>query len=331
MSAPDNARLYLGADGRWSDDPREAVLRLDVSVRQRVVSAQARNSLHAPDGNGGWTPVVDESDLSPIQRGLVWELWKTSRRGQTFTALRGVRAVDESVALLLEGLLLRDAAGDIVEDPKAAGRLFLLSDDDTRQFLRRVKAAGGQVHRAELTPQAATSAVVRAQRALAEMEALGAHDQQAVLEARGRDFSGLPAFQRRDGLIRDQFAAVRNAYDDCQRSAEALTQPGISVPERAAGEQVLGQAREALQRAGVLLEEREAAEGEIARWYAHAAGGPDPHRTPAARLLLFRELGRVLAQDGLEVQATASGVRVRTPVGWIALGPGLQVESLPAG
>ena len=273
--------------------------------------------------------MLNDAPLSPVQRGLVWEVWRTQRGGVVYHAFRGVRAVDDTALLLLEGLTLHDGAGELVEDPRTAGRTFLLSAEDTRQFLLRVKGAGGQVHRAELTPQAALDAAERAERASAELDGLLAHDRATIVEVRARDFSGLPAFERRDARIREQFAAARVAFEDCERATQDGTQPGITVDERSAAEGVLGRARVALQRAGALLEEREAAEGEIARWHAYANGnGPDPKVTPATQALLFREVGRVLAEQGMEVQPTEEGVRVRTPVGWVALGPSLTVESL---
>lgn len=323
------ARLYLSPDGRWGSDPKGATLRLDSTVRPRAVAVQAQNVIYRPDGKGGWQPILDDQDLPPLQRGLIWEVWQTQRRGEIFHAFRGVRAVDDQTLMLLDGLLLRDATGDVIADPKAAGRLFLLSRDDTKQFLERLRGVGGKVLRAELTPEAAERAAARAEQSAAELEALITHDRQTVTEARNSDFSGVPAFQRRHALITEQFAAVRAAFEDCERAAQVAAKPGLTVAEQAAGEGVLGRAREALQAAGALLEEREMAESEIARWQAFSQGtGPDPHRTPAARALLFRELGRVLAADGMEVEATTEGVRVRTPVGWIALGPSLTVESI---
>lgn len=325
----ESSRMYLNADGRWSDQPDGATLRIDTSVRNRVVAARAQNTLYRPDGNGGWQAVTDDSELSSVQRGMSWEVWKTQRADESYHAFRGVRAVDDAVLLLLEGLLLRDRHGDVIEDPRAAGREFLLSTPDTREFLDRLKRAGGQVHRAELTPAAAAAAAQRAEAACQQLAGLLDEDRRAVAEAYRRDFSALAAFQRREPQIRRLFDAVRDAVDVCERASEEQLVAGMSIEERSGLEAVCGRAREALQRAGALLEEHAAADTEIARMHAHThAGGPDPRRTPAARALLFRELGAVLAEDGLDVEFTEQGVRVRTPVGWIALGPGLTVESL---
>jgi hypothetical protein len=59
---------------------------------------------------------------------------------------------------------------------------------------------------------------------------------------------------------------------------------------------------------------------------ASAQGRLTEPENPAARLLLFRELGRVAAADGLDVVETPSGVRVRTPFGWLELGPGFRFQ-----
>jgi hypothetical protein len=325
--AVETVHYYLHPDGRWTDQPDGAVLRLDSSLRRVEVASRGSNRLMRPNGRGGWRPLADERGLSGRERGLVWETWRTAFAGEEHHAFRGVRAVDAAVALLLEGLTVRALDGSVHETPEAAGRVFMLSREDTRQFLLRVKDAGGEVHRAQAVPERAERALVRAQEALGAIERLVAEDRATLDEVRGGDLSGLAALDARAAPWRKALGDFNAALTDAReallplrggdRTAEELTDLGAFD----------ARATQLRSRADVLAEERESLRADIGRWAAHHQGrAPNPALSDAHRELLFREVGRVLQEQGYVVEDCDGGVRVRIKAGWLRLGPTLGVE-----
>lgn len=320
-------RLYLHPQRGWNTEPEGALLRLDAQMRSRT-AAEARNLVLRPDGQGGWAAVSEETSLSPRERGLVWYGWQTMAEGQPYLAFKGVRVLDSAVAeQLLKDLTIRDEDGNVLDDPAAAGHIWLLSVDDAREFHQRVKAAGGEVHRGDPLPQAALSAADSIDAAQASMDVHTSEDATTLAEARAGDFSGQAAFERRHESVDALMQRARKAHAECERALRPMSLPGRSVAEQAEAATLRGRAVAALERCGVAHEQREAAEREMAVLAARASGRLATPEIPSARLLMFRELGRIAREQGLESQDLPEGVRVRTRYGWLRLGPGFDFEA----
>jgi hypothetical protein len=247
--------------------------------------------------------------------------------GQQYLAFKGVRVLDEQIAqLLLEDLTVHNEDGVVLEEREAAGHIFLLDVADAKSFNKRVKNAGGVVHRGDPMPDAARDATESIEKCGAAMEQLTAEDGSAVSEAIADNFSGRSAFERRREPFDTQMQRARAAFDDCERALRPLALPGRSLAEQAQAVAMSERATRAIALCGSLYERREAAERELARLIAHAEGGPPPEESRAQRLLLLREVGRIARANGLETEETPEGVRVRTRHGWLRLGPGFDFE-----
>jgi hypothetical protein len=318
-------RLYLGENG-WTPNPEGAQLRLDASLRT-VVAAQPKNQLHRPDGKGGWIAITQEEGLSAIERGLVWFGWQTAAQGEQYLAFKGVRVLDETVITqLFKDLKVRDEDGQVVESPAGVGHIFLLSIDDARLFHTRVQEAGGQIHRGDPIPNAATVALQSLEKTADALDELGSQDESFLAEARAGDFSGQAAFERRYSEYEKTMQQAMNYFQEGQRALAPLTAPGRSLQDNAHAQALLGRLGFALERCTLIQEQREASEKELAELIARSSGILSEREYSPARLLMFREMGLIAREQGFQVEDTSEGVRILTQHGWMALGPDISFE-----
>lgn len=118
---------FLGPGG-WSDDPRGAKILLRSSAR--------KNEFFAAEG-GQWVP----ADEGAREKALLWVL-RSARGGFCFT---GLLAVDEE----MESALLVGIDFEMVSETE-----FLVSaEESAREFVRRVRKAGGQVQKGLAVPE----------------------------------------------------------------------------------------------------------------------------------------------------------------------------------
>lgn len=326
LAEPRSRRLYLHPQTGWTENPEGAVIRLDayLSVRQL---AESRNLVRVPDGRGGWTVPHDETKLSPVQRGLVWSGWRTMAGGKEYLAFKGVRVVDDEVAKLLDGLTVRAETGARLDNPQSAGHLFLLSVDDAAVFHKRVKDAGGEVLRGTPVPEDVTAAMRTLKQCAEQMRALSEQDEAVLDEARSGDFSGQASFERRHGQYAALMQRARDVHEEGTRALRSLGAPGRSADDQARALSLDVQLSADMGACVTAYEQREGLERELARELAMAQGKLTVVASPAQRLLMFRELGRVAREEGLQVEDTADGVRVQTEFGWLQLGPGFRFEA----
>ncbi|MGB7160177.1 MAG: hypothetical protein WBD40_19070, partial [Tepidisphaeraceae bacterium] len=192
----------------------------------------------------------------------------------------------------------------------------------------RVSAMGGEIHRGGPVPQSALDALRRIERATAELEQLAADDVLALAEAGEGNFAGQPAFDRAHAEVEQRMSVMRAAQLDCERVIAALAASGRSAAERAQGLALQEQLDDAVHRCRQLHERREAAEQEMTRLYARHTGALTD-RPAAEERLLWSEVGRIAAEQGLDVTPTDDGIRIRTPHGWMTCGPGLRFDTNP--
>jgi hypothetical protein len=326
MAGQHQHRLFFHPQYGWRATPEGAVRRVDARTRSRTTT-DSQNLLFE-NVDGAWQPVPSTAGLSGRDRGWVWYARRTEVRGRPYVAFKGVVVVDRDVASLFDQLTPYDESAAPIDGPMF-GHTFLLSPEQATVFARRVVSADGDILRAGAVPDAAEEAVASIELCAYEMEELAELDRRALDDARQQSFSAALTheFEQRGVLFRDRLQAADAAMRECEQAINVQLAHTSSVAERAATEAVLQAGRDALRQCQALLEARAADERAIAQLMAQASGIVDGSRPAAARRLLFRELGEIAAEQGLPVQDTPDGVRVRTRYGWLRLGPGFDFEA----
>jgi hypothetical protein len=320
--------LFLNPVTGWGADADGAVRRLDARTQTRSVS-QASNQLYERDSSGSWRALPTTTGLNGRERGWVWHAARTQIRGRQYLTFKGVSVVDQDVAeKLLDGLHVLDENAREVDSPIEVAHMFTLSLEEATVFAKRVAGAGGQILRASSTSEAAESAVAQIELYAYELEELAELDRDALQEARSGNIAGALAddFDSRGETFRTRLDLAAAAFAVVEREIGILMARDSGADHNAPVQAILDGARAALQRCNVLVESRAADEHALARIIAQTRGLIDDTRPSAAKILLFRELGQVAAEQGLQVNDTPDGVRIRTKYGWMRLGPAIEFE-----
>lgn len=308
-------RLYLHSDGKWTDNPQGALLRLDSRQIGRW-QGNASNHFFSPDSEGGWQPVLDLSALSASQRGLDFAAWKTEIDGQAFLAVSGPRVIDSEMASELLGeVSVYDRKGQQLSDPTEAGDTFLLDAAGARRFTSRVKELGGTVSRAEISNKEAEQAVSAAEQILAGLSSLADADRVDIEKARSGNFTGQKDFERRGKEIRDLSGRLHHLRSRAQDLVSASSSQSLEEQSLVRGS--LSRVEELWNEAGIILEARGANEAEL---ISLLSGGNEVDMPPAARRLLAEEMGRLAREQGLSVVSDEHSVRIEVEAGrWLDL------------
>jgi hypothetical protein len=135
--------IFLGPNGQWSEDPNQAVIRIDSELSSQ---SKANNSVYCKTERG-WQILEDTSSLTGEQRGLIFNISPAIRSGKQLVAFEGVRFIDHELLSHLNALTVYNESGQPVEDIQSLATRFLLDPDDAKKFAKRIKDQGGKINK----------------------------------------------------------------------------------------------------------------------------------------------------------------------------------------
>ncbi len=328
MAETERGRSYFHQDRGWNDHPDGALLRLDSSVSWSERGEAQALFFRRTGANSNWQAVLEPEELEGLQRGLVWETWKTKVGGSEARVFRGIRAIDEDLAqLLFEDIIPLGLDGVALHTPSDAGFLFILKIQDAQEFSRRViKEQQGSVKPVAPGEGLAMTLLGVMKNENDTLRRLRSEDADALRRAREKDFSGLPAFKQRNAaalLLFDRFASLGREID---RALAHLRRSERSEEEQLGAELLARESRQVRQ--GVLLEReaRDAEASEISYLQAVALGSAAP-LDPALRRGAALEVGLAAQRAGYTVTETEGGIEIKIGSATLKLGPQFEIEN----
>lgn len=318
-------RSYFHSEGGWDNNPEGAELRLDASALESR-QVEAWNVIHERDAQGDWRPLAEEIDLDGLRRGLIWETWRTAVDGDEFIAFRGIRVVDEDLAIgLLRDLPIRDEDGILLSDPRRGGRLFLLDGSSATTFARRVKAAGGSVTWGNPLPEEVEISLERLRSLISFITEERASDLKTLNEARKGNFSGIVGFEGRTKRFLALVGEVAEVYISCRRGLRNLLAQGKTASERKQASETIEQARRIRDRAVIAREERDWDAAELAR--LGGIGSFKIELPSPALVLAVKAIGELARQSGYQVEDKPQNIIIRLPGGTLRIGESFEFQA----
>jgi len=137
---------YYSPSRGWGCPEAEAVVKL--VAEKRYSFRDYNRNLYFRRSAGEWLPALPD-ELSPIERGHLYDVTVSGKDGDPHLLVSSVRAADEETVPLVEGLgAWADVPGhgrrSVVQ---AFDRVFCLPWDSLGEFEARVRALGGEVRR----------------------------------------------------------------------------------------------------------------------------------------------------------------------------------------
>lgn len=309
-------RFFLDPGGQWVDQADDSTVRLD-SRTERV--EQVQNTFYRKN-DGRWD-VVGEEELNPIERGLVWQVWKTAVNGRAYLAFRGVRAIDRPLESLFKKLTVLNSRGQEVENISQAGYQFLLAAEDAKIFTGRIAKIGGKIIQSNPAPDEALTAIAAAEKALAQIQNVIKEEALIIAESEEGDLSRISEIDNNDNEIDALSIIVEEQANICLANSMPLLLPEKTEEEKKQGRELVARAEAAIDGARMLSEARQISFERPRELVQHdGINGP-------ARLLLARELGRMARQDGYEVKTTTEGVKIKLGERWLEVGEKIELGS----
>jgi hypothetical protein len=293
--------------GSWDQDPVAASLRID---NRYVIRADGDAQLYRADGSGGWTAILDEQGMSGLERGLVFQVWKSQIRGKTAQVFGCLRALDQGLyEQLLHGLQPLDTEGRAVVGP---AEIFALLDSgkesQARVFGERVQALGGSFVKASVGGPAIAAAISELREELAAVEAQRTQDFEHLRDARQGVASAALAHERAGTGFAETLGRLSRAIELAERLLQAQKVMERSPEERANADDLGRRVAHARERALVARQERDAEAVELALL---SKGSKRPLPPPPGAVSAFRELAARAEQSGLAVSEAAGKISIK--------------------
>lgn len=325
--------LNPGSDAVWTQDPDNALYRLESRMSARV-KPTIDTVIERRSVDGGWE-VVDTNDpvLTGVQRGYFWTGWLSAIEGDPIVCYEGVRVIDAQMAAsFFDGLVVRDHDGNELASAEAAGLRFALRVEEARVFAHRVQAAGGRVRRVEPRLDEITRHVAAIERSASQLGLIAAQSQAIVAAgARGVTLDLHKIGDLTEGAWAARGSALR-AMASLGPALDALTERGRSVAERVLAARQRETAQEHMRQVEARYEFFRNLEEQAVIMMA-ATGSPETtgHLDPDADAALAQIAAQITAA-GQRCRLDAGLLRVETPDGVIEIGRRVRVSrarSLP--
>lgn len=301
MSSAEQRKLFLNADGHWSTEAKDPVLRLDSELR---LQPRVSNRVYRYTERG-WELIEDRDTLSAQEKGLFFWASPAPRGSKQLVAFEGVCFVDrELLAGPLRGLSPLDDAGEPIADPLNCGCRFLLSADDARRFAAAIQAAGGKIERGAATDLDQLAVALEQREADLQRLAASLEIDLDFLDAASRgDFSGQIDFDQRGRDFRDQSGELSGQVKALQLRIKGTAEAERDSNVRARLLELDRRAEQLSASVEELRQGRSRAEALLARALqsADGPGGRPAPMAPVARQLLLRDLAGLARDQGLEV------------------------------
>lgn len=260
----------------------------------------------------GWE-AVEQSGLTPLERGFGWLLCPTMRYGARYAELRSVRIPSADVARrLLAGLEPYDLDGQALPDITLAGRRFLLLESEARIFVERATAEGAFIKKADLDLLGAQQALRRGEDAVSLIADAVAADEAILADAASRGiYTHVTSLAQREDIWLSK-QRVEQAMADADEALVGLAARGGSTQELVQATALGLQLEQLRAHAGALMTEHIAQARRAALLLTKLDPGTLPPQSSMQQRGLYGAVAEHLARTGQAAYLNAENELVIT-------------------